>query len=112
MGPAPPVGRCADTGVVSKSWLRWAVVWAVVTVAVFLLINWILALFIAILGLTLVVIGAVASDWDQHSTFEERELVRARKRKEKFERTADVRARDRARWEAHQEKQARKAAGG
>jgi hypothetical protein len=96
---------------VSKSWLRWAAVWAVVTVAAFLLINWILALFIAIVGLTLVVVAALASDWDQHSTFEERELARARKRKDKFARNADARARDRAIWEAHQAKQARKAAG-
>jgi hypothetical protein len=93
---------------VSKSWLRWAVVWAVVTAAVFLLMNWILALFIAIVGLTLVVIAAVSSDWEQHPTFEQRELVRARRRKAKFERNADARARDRALWEAHQAKQARK----
>jgi hypothetical protein len=96
---------------VSKSWLRWAVVWAVVTAAVFLLMNWILALFIAIVGLTLVVIAAVSSDWEQHPTFEQRELARAQKRKARFERNADARARDRALWEAHQAKQARKAAG-
>jgi hypothetical protein len=93
---------------VSKSWLRWAVVWAVVTAAVFLLMNWILALFIAIVGLTLVVVVAVASDWDRHSTFEERELARARRRKARYERSADARARDRALWEEHQARQARK----
>jgi hypothetical protein len=48
----------------------------------------------------------VASDWDQHSTFEERELVRARKRKEKWERNAGAREKDRALWEAHQAKKA------
>ena len=35
-----------------------------------------------ILGATAVVIAVVARDWDHHSTFEERELARARKRAE------------------------------
>jgi hypothetical protein len=86
---------------VSKRWVRWLVVWAVVSAALFLLINWILALFVSIVGLTAVVIAAMASDWDQHSTFEERERIRAGKRQEKFERNAAARARDRALWEAH-----------
>jgi hypothetical protein len=53
----------------------------------------------------------MARDWDQHPTFEDREAARARRRKEKWERNADARARDRARWEAHQAKQAKKAGG-
>ena len=53
-----------------------------------------------------VVIAVVARDWDRHSTFEERELARARKRAEKWERGKDARDRDRARWEAHQARQA------
>ena len=85
----------------SKRWLRWLVVWAVVTAFLFLLIYWVLALFVSVLGLTLVVITAMASDWDRHTTFEEREQIRARKRQAKFERNAAARARDRAIWEAH-----------
>jgi hypothetical protein len=87
---------------------------AVLTVAavlVFLLVDPILAAFLAITGVTLLGIGAMARDWDQHPTFEDREMARARKRKEKWERTADARARDRARWEAHQARQAKKADG-
>ena len=80
-------------------------------VLVFLLVDPILAAFLAITGVTLLGIGAMARDWDQHPTFEDREMARARKRKEKWERTADARARDRARWEAHQARQAKKADG-
>jgi biopolymer transport protein ExbB/TolQ len=82
----------------------------VVTVLAFLVLNWIIALFIAIMGLTLVVVGALASSWDDHSTFEQRELDRARKRAVKRERNAGARAKDRARWEAHQARQATKEA--
>src|SRR4051812_50187673 len=64
------------------------------------------------MGLTLVVVAFFARDWDQHSTFEEREMVRARKRKAKWERNKDKRARDRARWEAHQARRAGKQVGG
>jgi hypothetical protein len=67
-----------------------------------------IAAFLAIAGLTLLVVAFLARDWDRHSTFEERELARARKRKEKWERGKDARARDRARWEAHQARQAAK----
>ena len=92
----------------SRRWWFWTVVYAVVTVLAFLFINWILALFVAIMGLTLVVVGAVAGNWDSHSTFEQRELARAEKRAVKWERNAGPRAKDRARWEAHQARQARK----
>jgi hypothetical protein len=54
--------------------------------------------------------AAFARDWDRHSTFEERELARARKRAEKWERGKSARDRDRARWEAHQARQAKKSA--
>jgi hypothetical protein len=77
-------------------------------VLAFVLVDPILAAFLGILGVTLLGIGAMARDWDEHSTFEDRELARARKRKEKWERSADARARDRARWEAHQARKARK----
>ena len=78
-------------------------------VAVFVLVDPILAAFLAILGLTLLAIGMMARDWDRHPTFEDRELARARKRKEKWERNAGARARDRARWEAYQARQEKKA---
>jgi membrane protein implicated in regulation of membrane protease activity len=89
---------------VSKRWLRWLVVWAVVTALLFWLIYWVLALFVSVVGLTAVLVVAMASNWDQHTTFEEREQVRARRRKEKFERRSGARARDREIWEAHRAK--------
>jgi hypothetical protein len=85
-----------------------AAVWLVGTVVAFLLLDWIVALFASILGLTLVGVAFLASDWVRSSTFEEREAERANRRQAKWDAKADVRARDRARWEAHQ---ARKAAG-
>jgi hypothetical protein len=78
-------------------------------VLAFLVLDPILAAFLASIGLTALGIAVMARDWDEHSTFEERELARARKRKEKWERNAGTRARDRARWEAHQAKQAEQA---
>ena len=65
-----------------------------------------LAAFVAIMIVVGVAIAVLASDWDRHASFEERELVRARKRQEKWERNAPARARDRAKWEAHQARQA------
>ena len=95
---------------------RWAgpalgaAVWAAASVVAFLTLDPILAAFLVILGGTAVVIAAAARDWDRHSTFEERELARARKRAEKWERGRAARDRDRARWEAHQARQAKKSA--
>jgi hypothetical protein len=86
---------------VTARWWRWTGVYVLVTVLAFLFMNWILALFVAIAGLTLVVVGALAGDWENHSTFEERELARARKRKAKWERNAGARAKDRELWEKH-----------
>jgi hypothetical protein len=93
-----------------SSALLWAgtVVWAGGTVLAYARLDWVLATFIAIIGLTFVGMAFAARNWDQHSTYEEREAARARKRKEKWERGAAARARDRARWEAHQAKQAQK----
>jgi hypothetical protein len=91
---------------VSKRWWGWAAGALVVAVLAFLVLNWILALFVTIMAGTLLVVGALASGWDSHSTFEQRELVRARKRAEKWERNAGARAKDRALWEQHQAKQA------
>jgi hypothetical protein len=91
---------------VSKRWWGWAAGALVVAVLAFLVLNWILALFVTIMAGTLLVVGALASSWDSASTFEQRELVRARKRAEKWERNAGARAKDRALWEQHQAKQA------
>jgi isoaspartyl peptidase/L-asparaginase-like protein (Ntn-hydrolase superfamily) len=85
-----------------------AVVWAAASVLAFRTLDPILAAFLVIMGLTALVIGLAARDWDRHSTFEERELVRARKRKAKWEASKDARDRDRALWEAHRAQQAKK----
>ena len=98
----------------SRRWGALAVgtaVWAAASVLAFGSLDPILAAFLVILGASAVVSAAFALDWDRHSTFEERELARARKRAEKWERGKDARARDRARWEAHQARQAKKSAG-
>jgi hypothetical protein len=94
---------------VARRWLIGGGIWAVVTALAFLLINWILALFVTIVGATVVVVLALAANWDEHSTFEQREAARAVKRREKWERNKDARERDRARWDAHQARQARQA---
>ncbi|MCW2579321.1 MAG: uncharacterized protein JWR82_922 [Blastococcus sp.] len=77
------------------------------SIAAVVLLDPILAAFAVIMLVT--ALGAVlaARDWDQHSTYEQREHARALRRKEKWERNKDARERDRERWQAHQ---ARKAA--
>jgi hypothetical protein len=102
-GPAPRTGARRWAGLALG-----AVVWAAGSVLAFLELDPIVAAFLVILGGTAVVIAAVARDWDRHSTFEERELARARRRAEKWERGKGARDRDRARWEAHQARQAGK----
>ena len=96
--------------------VRWAIGAAVAvagSVAAFLVLDPVIAAFAAIVLATVVVIAVLASDWDRHSTFEERELERARRRKEKWERGAAARERDRVKWEAHRARQeAKKAAQG
>jgi len=87
-----------------------AAVLAAGAVLAFLALDPILAAFLVVFGGTAGALVAVARNWDRHSTFEERELVRARRRAEKWERNSDVRARDRARWEAYQERQEKKTA--
>jgi hypothetical protein len=84
----------------------WGALVAVVSVLAFLVLDPILAAFLVILLVTGAVIAVLARDWDQHSTYEEREAARARKRAEKWERNTAARDRDRARWEAHQAKHA------
>ncbi|MGY1743433.1 MULTISPECIES: hypothetical protein [unclassified Blastococcus] len=86
-------------------------VWAVATAAAFLL-DPVLGAAVAIAGGVVVALIAAAADWDRHSTYEEREMERARRRQEKWARGADARARDRARWEAHQARRADRAGRG
>lgn len=92
---------------------RWVVGGAVAvagSVAAFLFLDPVLAAFAAILLVTVAIVTVLASDWDRHSTFEERELERARRRKEKWERGTAARERDRVKWEAHRARQEAKKA--
>lgn len=75
----------------------------------FLVLDPIIAAFVVILAATALVMAVLARDWDRHSTFEERELARARKRRAKWEAGKAARDRDRARWEAHRARQAKRA---
>ncbi|MCF6746393.1 hypothetical protein E9529_19380 [Blastococcus sp. KM273128] len=77
-----------------------------VAVGAFVVLDPILAAAVAIGALTVLALAAAARNWESHATFEERELARARRRKERWESNADARARDRARWEAHQARRA------
>jgi len=80
-------------------------------VVAFRYLDTIVAAFVVIIGLTLLVCGFLARNWDQHSTYEERENARARRRAEKWQRGAAARERDRVRWEAHRARQAEKTGG-
>lgn len=86
----------------AKRWLVGGAIWLVGAALAFVLLNPILAAFLAILGLTVVAVLALAADWEQHPGFEQRELARARKRAARRERTRGARDRDRERWQAHQ----------
>jgi hypothetical protein len=84
----------------------WGGVWVVATALAFVLLDPILAAFAAILGLCLWVVAVLADNWDQHPSYEERELARARRRAAQREKNKDARERDRAKWEAHQQRKA------
>ncbi|RBY97991.1 hypothetical protein DQ237_03605 [Blastococcus sp. TF02-8] len=99
--PSPAPGRFSPRLVMGL------VLGLVVAGGVFFVLDPILAAFVAIVVVVGLGMTVAARDWERHETFEERELARARRRQEKWDRNADARARDRARWEAHQ---ARKAA--
>jgi hypothetical protein len=86
----------------SKRVLVGAVVWVLATIGAFLL-------DVLVFGGALVAVGHLASGWGEGSTFEEREMDRARRRKAKFEANAGKRAKDRERWEAGKARKARKA---
>lgn len=83
-----------------------AVAWVALTVAAFS-VDPILGSAVLLFGGVLVVVGHLASTWGAGTTFEEREMARARRRKQKYEANAGNRAKDRERWEASK---ARKAA--
>ena len=74
----------------------------------FLTLSPVLAAAVAIGSLTLVAVAALSADWEKHPSFDEREKARLQRRREKWERTADARAKDRARYEAYQEGRAKK----
>ncbi len=95
----------------SRRLIGWGGVWLAGSVAAFLLLDPILAAFGTIVGLCLWGVAVLASGWEQHPSFEQRELVRARRRAARRERTKDARARDRARWEAHQQRKADRSPG-
>ena len=95
----------------SRRLALWGGIWLAGSAAAFLLLDPVLASAIAIFGLCLWGVALLSSNWEQHSSFEQRELDRARRRAAKRERTKEARARDRARWEAHQQRKADRAAG-
>ena len=80
---------------------------ALLAAAVLLAPDAVVATGLVIAALTVLGLGALAAGWEKHPSFEEREQVRARRRRERWEATAGARARDRARWEAHQARKAR-----
>jgi hypothetical protein len=82
----------------------------VVSVLAFLTLSPVLAAAVLIGSLTVVAVAGLSADWEKHPSFEEREKARAQRRREKWERRAGARAKDRARWEAYQAGQAKKAA--
>lgn len=81
-----------------------------VSLLAFLSLSLVPAAAVTIGSLTLVAVAALSADWEKHPSFEERERVRSLRRKEKWERSADTRAKDRARYEAYQEGRAKKEA--
>ena len=100
-GAARIVGAVLGTAVTVS-----LVVWAFATLDV------VIAAGVAVVLVTALGMTVAASGWDQHSTYEERELARARRRQEKWDRNKDARERDRLKWEAHQARQAGRPDGG
>jgi hypothetical protein len=80
------------------------------SVLAFLTLSPVLAAAVLIGSLTLVAVLGLSADWERHPSFEEREQARSLRRKEKWERTAGARAKDRARWEAYKQGRAKKEA--
>lgn len=74
----------------------------------FRFLNPIIAAALVIVAATVLGMAGVARNWDHHPDYEEREQVRAEKRRIKFAATQGARDKDRAKWEAHQARQRRK----
>ncbi len=91
----------------SKRVLVGAVVWVLVSIGAFL-VDPILGTAVLVFGGSLVVV-AVAASRGEGSTFEQRELDRARRRKVRYEADAGKRAKDRQRWAAAQARRERRA---
>ena len=83
---------------------------AVGALLAFRYLNPIVAAASVIFAATLLGMAVAARGWDSHPDYEARELARSRKRQIKYERDEGKRAKDRARWEAHQARLAQKAA--
>jgi ABC-type protease/lipase transport system fused ATPase/permease subunit len=92
----------------SKRTVVAGALWVVLSVLAFL-VDPILGACVLIFGAILVVVVQLASTWNEHPDYEARELVRAQRRKEKWERSAGKREKDAARYAAHQARQAEKA---
>jgi len=82
----------------------------VLSALAFLLLSPVLGAAVLIGSSTLAAVAALSADWESHPSFEEREQARTLRRKEKWERSAGARAKDRVRYEAYQQGRARKAA--
>jgi ABC-type protease/lipase transport system fused ATPase/permease subunit len=94
----------------SKRTVVAGALWVVLSVLAFL-VDPILGACVLIFGAILVVVVQLSSTWNEHPDYEARELVRAQRRKEKWDRTAGKREKDAARYAAHQARQAEKARG-
>lgn len=105
-GTGEPATGGRPTGGRPTALLIGALVWAAVSVLAFAALDPIIAAAVVIVGATGLVIAYLARDWDDHSTFEEREQARAERRKARWAAGQAARDRDRARWEAHQAKKA------
>jgi hypothetical protein len=89
----------------SKRTVVAGALWVVLSALAFL-VDPILGACVLIFGAIGVVVVQLASTYDEHPDFEARELVRARKRKAKWEKGATAREKDAARYAAHQAKRA------
>ena len=107
-GPDPRQDSAPRTA--TSLWLSGLVVLLVGGFVAFRVLNPIIAAALVLGAATVLVVAVVARDWDQHPGYEEREQARAERRNIKFAENQGARDRDRAKWEAHQARQEKKAA--
>ena len=107
-GTDPQPGNAARSG--TAFWGGGLVVLIVGGYLAFRILNPIIAAALVIVAATVLGIAALARDWDRHPGYEEREQLRAERRKIKFAENQGVRDKDRAKWEAHQARQRQKEA--